>query len=95
MPEVPCCKRKTIENVGPLLKVGEYQVTKDMEKTEVLSAHLQWRGTRSGNIEPNWTHTRPLDLMGCTHTLMELANVMMGPLLIVSERSDRTFLRAR
>lgn len=56
--EVHCSKRKMIENVGPMLKQGGYLVTKDMDKSELLSAYLQWRSIRLGNIEWYWTHRR-------------------------------------
>ncbi|KAK4815607.1 hypothetical protein QYF61_004822 [Mycteria americana] len=48
------------------------------------------RRIRLGNFELNRTHTRPLDLMGCTEVLRELADIIMRPLLIVFERSGRT-----
>lgn len=88
--QVPCSKRKTIEIVGPLLNGAGYLVTKDMEKTEVLSAYLQWRRIRSGNMELNWGRMRPLDLMGCTQALRELADIIIRLLLIVFERTGRT-----
>lgn len=63
---------------------------KDMEKTEVLSAYLQWRRINTGNIEQNWTHMRALDLMGCTQVLRELADIVMSSLSIVFQRSSGT-----
>ncbi|PKU37975.1 rna-directed dna polymerase from mobile element jockey-like [Limosa lapponica baueri] len=67
-------------------RVGGYLVTKDMEKTDALSAYLQWRRMMLGNIELNWTQMRPLDLIGCTHMLRELPDIIMRPFLIVFER---------
>lgn len=44
--EVPCSRRKNIENLGPLLKQGGYMATKDVDITELPSAYLQWRKIR-------------------------------------------------
>lgn len=73
--------------MGPLLKWGWYLVTKDMEKTEVLSGYLQWRRISLGNIEQNWTHMR---FDGLHTSAGELADIVMRSLLIVFERSSRT-----